>query len=42
MVKQNVTILNDNMSSIVEKVPHLLDFDNKKLYFKSKIKQNNS
>ena len=25
---------------MASKVPHLLDFDNKKLYFKSKIKQN--
>ena len=38
MVKQNIQVLNDSLSLIVKKVPHLLDFDNKKLYFKYKLK----
>jgi len=40
MVKQNVNILSESLSNVVKKAPHLLDFENKKLYFKSKIKQN--
>lgn len=38
MVKQNVNILSESLSNVVKKAPHLLDFENKKLYFKSKIK----
>lgn len=40
MVKQNVNILNDSLSLIIKKAPHLIDFENKKLYFKAKLKQN--
>ena len=39
MVKQNVNLLSDSLSLIIKKAPHLLDFENKKLFFKTQLKQ---
>jgi hypothetical protein len=38
MVKQNVNLLSDSLSLIIKKAPHLLDFENKKLFFKTQLK----
>ena len=39
MVKQNLTLLNDNLNVIIKKMPRILDFDNKKLFFRAELKK---
>lgn len=39
MVKQNIALLNESFSMIIRKMPRILDFDNKKSYFRSELKK---
>jgi len=39
MVKQNISLLNESFSMIIKKMPKILDFDNKKNYFRSELKK---
>ena len=39
MVKQNIALLNESFSMIIKKMPKILDFDNKKSYFRSELKK---
>jgi len=39
IVKQNLGLLNDTLSMIVKKKPKILDFENKRDYFKAELKK---
>lgn len=39
LVKQNPNLLNDTLNTIITHFPHLLDFDNKRIYFRSEMKK---
>ena len=38
-IKQNPSLLNESFSTLIKKYPFLIEFDNKKLYFRSEIKK---
>lgn len=39
LVRQNPALLNDTFNSLITKFPYLLDFDNKRNYFKAEIRK---
>ena len=39
MIKQNPNLLNTTFSTVIQKHPHLLDFENKRTYFRNEIKR---
>lgn len=39
MIKQNPNLLNTTFSTVISKYPQLLDFENKRTYFRNEVKK---